>query len=148
MVVKIGHGIRVLGAFATLVQGMRTGQELYRDFSNEVLSKALPEMGRRGTEAVDGFFGLYGFGELVAVVQDYARERKEDYRANIVNHTGRVLRVAPMLAPVISDLTDGDFFKSVVAPAAACIVGWGLEYGSSLRKASTQDYGRTHRHGR
>ena len=123
--IRIGSALGVAGSASRWYNGIK----------DHVLNEVIKDIGNGLTDSIDIPFGLYGLGETINVCKDIDKDIKNEERATILEWTGRSLRLCPLFAPYLAYISDGDFFKSILAPATACIAGYGFEYvGKMFRK--------------
>ena len=123
--VRIGSGLAVAGEAVRFYNGVK----------DHVLGEIVDHIGHDLTGSIDIPLGAYGVGEGVNFYRDFRNDRQSGYRQNVLEWVGRGLRIAPAAAPILAMATDGDFMKSVLAPAVACIAGYGVqEIGKLIRR--------------
>ncbi|MBI4176300.1 MAG: hypothetical protein HY518_03780 [Candidatus Aenigmarchaeota archaeon] len=119
---------RVVGA--SVVAG--AGIKFWYDVKDHVLNEVIDKIGAGLTDSIQWGCSFYGVGEATNAVCEAWKDRKQGHRADVFDYASRVGRSAPIAAPFISLATDGDFGLSILAPAAACIAGWGIKYAKNL----------------
>jgi hypothetical protein len=122
--VRVGSATGVVGSALNWYNGVK-------DYA---LNEVIDNLGKGLTDSIDKAFALYGIGEGINTYNQFKADKEKKERPNLLEYTGRFARMAPIAAPFISLATDGDFFKSVILPAAVCIGGYGTEYVGRLFK--------------
>ncbi|MEM7816244.1 MAG: hypothetical protein QXN71_03935 [Candidatus Aenigmatarchaeota archaeon] len=103
-----------------------------------VLNEVIDNIGKGLTNSIDEMFGLYGIGEGINVYKQFREDRKSENKPDFMDYSGRFARMAPLAAPFISYATGGDFFKSIMIPAAVCIGVYGIEYLVNTREKNNK----------
>jgi hypothetical protein len=124
-----GDFVRVGGALGVVGSAAKTYEEIaplpietVADYMNNVMS-----------EPISAWFSIYGLGEGINAYKEF-KARKD---LTFPEYVGKAMKIAPLLSFPIAYATDGDFFKSVLLPAAICVVGYGLEYiGKAIKKSN------------
>lgn len=102
----------------------------FNEVKDSVLNEVIANLGRDLTTYVEWPLAVYGLGEAVNAYKEF----KQKAVKGVADYIGCALRSAPLVSPAIAACTDGDFLWSVLAPAAACVTGYGVEYVRRLFK--------------